>query len=413
MIIMKKKLFIAIFIIAFAAAFYVNQSKNSSEVFVRTEAAKIEEIKTSILASGTLIYKDQVQLRSEVIGQVNELFIEEGDAVKKNQVLMVLDQRSFSADVEQQQAYVRIQTIAIERQKKQLENTNAKWLRNKNLFERKMIGQDAFELIDNQHDLAKIDLRSRQEALTQAQATLDKALERFEKTVFRSPIDGIATSVDIKIGETAISGTTNIAGSNLITIADPASILVEVEVDEADIANILLNQNVDVFAVAFPDDPLKGRVTSIATSAKRASSRDGLSFTVKILLENDESIDVRPGMSCRAEIFTKVKGDTIAIPMQAVVYDEVESEESEVRVRGGSRGVRFGARDNLKMTSHVFVVVDGVASKRDVKLGISNDELQGITEGIDKGDVVVIGPARLLNKLNDGDPVSLKQGKAR
>ena len=88
---------------------------------MRTEVAKIEEIKTSILASGTLIYKDQVQLRSEVIGQVNELFIEEGNSVKKNQVLMVLDQRSFTADVEQQQAYVRIQTIAIERQKKQLE----------------------------------------------------------------------------------------------------------------------------------------------------------------------------------------------------------------------------------------------------------------------------------------------------
>ena len=410
---MKKKLLLAIFLIVIATVFYFNQSKNSSEVFVRTEVAKIEEIKTSILASGTLIYKDQVQLRSEVIGQVNELFIEEGDAVKKNQVLMVLDQRSFTADVEQQQAYVRLQTIAIERQKKQLENTRAKWLRNKNLFERKMIGQDAFELIDNQHDLAKIDLRSREEGLTQAQATLDKSLERLEKTIFRSPIDGVATSVDIKIGETAISGTTNIAGSNLITIADPASILVEVEVDEADIANIRLDQNVDVFAVAFPDDPLKGRVTSIATSAKRASSRDGLSFTVKILLENDESIDVRPGMSCRAEIFTKVRGDTIAIPMQSVVYDEVEAEESEVRVRGGSRGVRFGARDNLKMTSHVFVVVDGIASKRDVKLGISNDELQGITEGIDEGDVVVIGPARLLNKLNDGDSVSLMKGKAR
>ena len=167
----------------------------------------------------------------------------------------------------------------------------------------------------------------------------------------------------------------------------------------------------DVFAVAFPDDALKGRVTSIATSAKSASSRDGLSFTVKILLENDESIDVRPGMSCRAEIFTKVRGDTIAIPMQSVVYDEVEADESEVRVRGGSRGVRFGARDNLKMTSHVFVVVDGIASKREVKLGISNDELQGITEGIDEGDVVVIGPARLLNKLNDGDTVSIRKGK--
>ena len=71
-------------------------------------------------------------------------------------------------------------------------------------------------------------------------------------------------SVDIKIGETAISGTTNIAGSNLITIADPASILVEVQVDEADIANVRLDQDVDVYAVAFPDDALKGQVKTIA-----------------------------------------------------------------------------------------------------------------------------------------------------
>ena len=186
---MKKKLIIAGVIAAVVALAYFKQSGNSDAISVNITAAKVEEIKTSILASGTLIYKDQVQLRSEVIGQVSELFIEEGDNVRQDQVLMRLDQRSFNADVEQQQAFVRMQTIAIERQKKQLDNTKAKWLRNKNLYERKMIGQDAFELIDNQHDLAKIDLRSRQEALTQAQATLDKALERLEKTVFRSPIE--------------------------------------------------------------------------------------------------------------------------------------------------------------------------------------------------------------------------------
>jgi len=247
---MKKKLIIAGVIAAVVALGYFKQSGNSDAISVNIAAAKVEEIKTSILASGTLIYKDQVQLRSEVIGQVSELFIEEGDNVSQGQVLMRLDQRSFNADVEQQQAYVRMQTIAIERQKKQLDNTKAKWLRNKNLYERKMIGQDAFELIDNQHDLAKIDLRSRQEALTQAQATLDKALERLEKTVFRSPIDGIATSVDIKIGETAISGTTNIAGSNLITIADPASILVEVQVDEALAPNPGLSVDTDALDIA-------------------------------------------------------------------------------------------------------------------------------------------------------------------
>ena len=408
---MKKKLIIAGVIAALVALAYFKQSGNSDAISVNIAAAKIEEIKTSILASGTLIYKDQVQLRSEVIGQVSELFIEEGDNVRQDQVLMRLDQRSFKADVEQQQAFVRMQTIAIERQKKQLDNTKAKWLRNKNLYERKMIGQDAFELIDNQHDLAKIDLRSRQEALTQAQATLDKALERLEKTVFRSPIDGIATSVDIKIGETAISGTTNIAGSNLITIADPASILVEVQVDEADIANVRLDQDVDVYAVAFPDDALKGQVKTIATSAKRASNREGLSFTVKILLESDENIDVRPGMSCRAEIFTKVKGNTIAVPIQSVIFEESEGEGSDVKVRGRRGGVRIGSSGNSTMTSHVFVLIDGKAVKRDVELGISNDELQEVTEGVDLDEDIIIGPSRLLGKLKDGDAVQLRKIK--
>jgi HlyD family secretion protein len=408
---MKKKLIIAGVIATLAALAYFKQSGNSDAISVNIAAAKVEEIKTSILASGTLIYKDQVQLRSEVIGQVSELFIEEGDNVSQGQVLMRLDQRSFNADVEQQQAYVRMQTIAIERQKKQLDNTKAKWLRNKNLYERKMIGQDAFELIDNQHDLAKIDLRSRQEALTQAQATLDKALERLEKTVFRSPIDGIATSVDIKIGETAISGTTNIAGSNLITISDPASILVEVQVDEADIANVRLDQDVDVYAVAFPDDALKGQVKTIATSAKRASNREGLSFTVKILLESDENIDVRPGMSCRAEIFTKVKGNTIAVPIQSVIFEESEGEGSDVKVRGRRGGVRIGSSGNSTMTSHVFVLIDGKAVKRDVELGISNDELQEVTEGVDLDEDIIIGPSRLLGKLKDGDAVQLRKIK--
>jgi HlyD family secretion protein len=408
---MKKKLIIAGVIATLAALAYFKQSGNSDAISVNIAAAKVEEIKTSILASGTLIYKDQVQLRSEVIGQVSELFIEEGDNVSQGQVLMRLDQRSFNADVEQQQAYVRMQTIAIERQKKQLDNTKAKWLRNKNLYERKMIGQDAFELIDNQHDLAKIDLRSRQEALTQAQATLDKALERLEKTVFRSPIDGIATSVDIKIGETAISGTTNIAGSNLITIADPASILVEVQVDEADIANVRLDQDVDVYAVAFPDDALIGQVKTIATSAKRASNREGLSFTVKILLESDENIDVRPGMSCRAEIFTKVKGNTIAVPIQSVIFEESEGEGSDVKVRGRRGGVRIGSSGNSTMTSHVFVLIDGKAVKRDVELGISNDELQEVTEGVDLDEDIIIGPSRLLGKLKDGDAVQLRKIK--
>ena len=402
---MKKKLIVAGVILALIALAYFKQAGNSASVSVNIEEAKIEDIKSSILASGTLIYKEQIELRSEVIGQVSEMLVEEGNSVTKDQVLMRLDPRTFNADVEQQRAYVRLQTIAIERQKQELKNISSKWSRNKNLYQREMIGQDAFELVDNQYALAKIDLRSRQESLTQAQASLDKALERLEKTVFRSPITGIATSVDIKLGETAISGTTNIAGSNLITVADPASILVEVLVDEADIANIKIDQNADVFAVAYPDQALKGKVQSIATSAKRSSYRQGLSFTVKILLDTASDIDIRPGMSCRAEIFTEIKGDTIAVPIEAVVFEDIAQEASNTETDQDNSSVSISVTSATEVTSHVFVLIDGKSAKREVELGISNDRLQEIISGLEVGDKVITGPARVLSKLEDGQSV--------
>jgi len=410
---MKKNLIIVGVVIALVAIAYFKQSGSSAEVSVNVELAKIEEIKSSILASGTLIYKEQIELRSEVIGRVSEMLVQEGDTVSKNQVLMRLDPRTFNADVEQQEAYVRLQTIAIERQKQELKNISSTWKRNLNLYQQKMIGQEAFELLDNQYALAKIDLRSRQESLTQAQATLDKAMDRLEKTVFRSPIDGIATSVDIKLGETAISGTTNIAGSNLITVADPSSILVEVLVDEADIANIEIDQDADVFAVAYPDQALKGSVQSIATSAKRSSYRQGLSFTVKILLNTGkEEIDVRPGMSCRAEIFTKIKGKTIAVPIESIVFEDADNESSDVDAEQDPESITIGASNNLSSTSHVFLLVDGKAVKRDVELGISNDRLQEITSGLAVDDKVIIGPARALSKLKEGESVKEIEKKA-
>jgi len=409
---MKKNLIIVGVVVTLVAIAYFKQTGSSTVVSVNVELAKIEEIKSSILASGTLIYKEQIELRSEVIGQVSEMLVEEGDKVSKDQVLMRLDPRTFNADVEQQQAYVRIQTIAIERQKQELKNITSKWQRNKNLFERKIIGQDAFELVDNQYALAKIDLRSREEALTQAQATLDKALERLEKTVFRSPIDGIATSVDIKLGETAISGSTNIAGSNIITVADPSSILVEVLVDEADIANIEINQSADVFAVAYPDQALKGHVQNIATSAKRSSYRQGLSFTVKILLDTTADIDVRPGMSCRAEIFTKIKGDTIAVPIEAIVFEDGDDESSDIDTEQDSDSMSVRVANNTSSASHVFLLIDGKAVKRDVELGISNDRLQEITSGLAVDETVVVGPARALSKLKEGDSVKEIEKKA-
>jgi HlyD family secretion protein len=398
---MKKTLIIIAVIIGLVSLAYFKKTGKSQTLEVKIQQVEAENIKRSILASGTLVYKEQVQLRSEVIGQVSEMLIEEGDEVVKGQVLMRLEPRTFRADVEQQAAFVRIQKIAIERQKKKIENLKSQWQRKHDLYERKILDRDAYELIDNQYALAKIDLRSRQESLLQAEATLDKAQERLDKTVFRSPINGIATSVDIKQGETAISGSTNISGSDLITLADPSSILIEVQVDEADIANIIVGQQADIFAVAFPDDALKGEVQSIATTAKRAQGRQGLSFKVKILLSDSNAVAVRPGMSCRAEIYTQSKNKTIAVPSESVIFAKQENK--------GEDDEEGSKEDNF---NHVFVLVEGKAVKRRVELGISNDRLQEISSGIKIGDKVITGPARVLGKLTAAQSVNVMDNEA-
>jgi len=402
---MKKTLIIIAIVAGLVSLAYFKKTGKSQAVDVKVQQVEAENIKRSILASGTLVYKEQVQLRSEVIGQVSEMLIVEGDDVSKGQVLMRLEPRTFRADVEQQEAYVRIQTIAIEHQQKKIENLKSQWQRKRDLYQRKILDRDAFELIDNQYALAKIDLRSRQESLLQAEAALDKAQERLDKTVFRSPIDGIATSVDIKQGETAISGTTNISGSNLITLADPSSILIEVQVDEADIANIRIGQQADIFAVAFPDNALKGEVQSIATTAKRAQGRQGLSFKVKILLAKSNDIAVRPGMSCRAEIFTQSKAKTIAVPSESVIFAKQEKQKDE----DDEANDNDSSDENV---DHVFVLVDGKAVKRNVELGISNDRLQEITSGVKVGDKVITGPARALGKLKDAQLVKVLEKEA-
>ena len=191
----------------------------------------------------------------------------------------------------------------------------------------------------------------------------------------------------------------------MITLADPSSILIEVQVDEADIANIRIGQQADIFAVAFPDNALKGEVQSIATTAKRARGRQGLSFKVKILLADSNTIAVRPGMSCRAEIFTQSKSKTIAVPSESVIFAKLEK----------NKGDEDSASDSdspAENVDHVFVFIDGKAVKRNVELGISNDHLQEITSGIKIGDKVITGPARALGKLKDAQSVKMLEKEA-
>ncbi len=361
-------------------------SSNEKLILVTTLTDRV--IRPSILASGSLTHEEEVRLSSEVIGKVTKIYVEEGDSVDIGQLVLQVDDQNFVAAFEQSEAQVRLSRIDIERQQTRIVNLELQWGRKKSLFEQEMVGEDEFEALTNQLDLVRIDLKSSIERLRQAEAQLEQASDRLRKTQIKSPISGVVTSLDIKVGETAIASSTNIPGSSLMTIANPSSIYIEVLVDEADVASIALGQSAEIVAIAYTNTPMQGVVRFIANTAKVEQGRQGLSFTVKIKITEANDVVLRPGMSCRAEIFTGGNNAVPAVPIQAILVDE--------------------DRTLARPQYYAFVNDNGVAVKVIVEVGVSDDEYQEIISGLKIGDDVITGPDNILRHLVDGDSVDLE-----
>jgi HlyD family secretion protein len=383
---MKKALIIGGIIVIVVVLALIKTGTGNDAPGVILEAAKLQPIRASILASGSLSNEDEVLLSTEVIGRVSALYVKEGDQVTAGQLLLQIDDEALRAMVEQQQASVRMQQIAIDAQKLRLANLESQWNRQNGLHERGLIDDNSFEMTTNDLELAKLDVKSREAQLEQASAMLEESEKNLGKTRVYAPIGGVVTSLDIEVGEMAISSTTNVAGSSLMTIANPASINTEVNVDEADIADVAIGQEAEIVAIGYPDKPMKGVVQEIAITAKPpATNSQSLAFVVKIGFTDTNGVVLRPGMSSRAEIFTSSGENLLAVPLQAVLVTEDR------------------AQDIKKY--HVFKFDAGVAREVEVTVGLADDSYQEIKSGVSTGDRIIIGPDRVLRNLENGDPV--------
>jgi len=346
---------------------------------------------SSILASGELIYREDVQLRSEIAGRVIEVLVKESDRVSKGQVVVRIDPTQFRKQVEQLQALVRMSKIAIEKQQLTIQEMERKTDNKRRLYERRLIDEDSYLQSVAELQYSKLDLQEKVETATQYRAQLENAEEDLNKTEIRAPIDGVVSVLDIKAGESVIAGATNIPGSVLLTISDPSQWFAEIHVDETDIARIQLGQQVEVFVVAFPQQPFRGTVDAVAEVVSKAQRTQGKGFLVKVLLENPELKAMRAGNSCRAEIFYATQQQTLTVPVQAVVFNEA------------------GKGPAQQVDTFVFVAEKGVARQRKVVLGDTNDKLQEIRSGLQPGERIITGPYRALQKLRDGSTVAIAE----
>ena len=366
-------------------------SRDDAGKLVDVEQVSMRGLTPTVLASGALTYESQVTLAPEVTGRVTEILVEEGDQVKRDQLLMRLDPRAPQAAIEQSEALVRQARLSIERRQVDFDTLVARSKRFEALREQGMVDANSLEELISARNLAEVDLRTSREQLTQAIAQLRSAQEQLAKTEIRSPLDGKVTAIYVKVGQTAVPSFSGIAGSTLVDVADTASIDAEINVDETDIARVRVGAEARVVPAAFPDKTLSGVVEQVAIAPRYTGQSK--SYPVRVRLTNTTGVTFHPGMSCRAEVLTGSDSDekVLAVPVQALRYEDNPEKSSK----------------SEKSIASVFVFDAGRAVKRAVSTGTADDSHIAITAGLKQGDQVIVGPAKTLLFLLDGEKVGL------
>jgi HlyD family secretion protein len=401
---MKKFIGLAVLLVMLVAAVAIPVMQKRGGRDVEIGAVERRQIKSSVISSGVLNFEDQVQLSPEVIGTVLAVAVKEGDFVTQGDLLLRIDDRTLRSEVAEYAAVVRMQQANLSQSGVTANLRQQQFARDENLANRGFATRAVYEELGSGVSASRLEAKASGERLVQAQAALQRAQSQLAKTAVRSPASGTVVAVNIKSGETAVPSSIGIAGSSLMTIANINSLIAEVNVGEADIASVRPGQEVSITAAAYPDRPLKGVIRSLAISPKREGQSLSLgggsqarTYTVKVELSRPEGMVLRPGMSCRAEIFTRQVNQSAAVPIQAVLStadDKSEFDQKEARKRGGEH--------------YVFAVNGSRVVRRVVKLGLSDDSYQEIVSGLKPGDRVVVGPYRELKFLRDGDPIRTK-----
>jgi len=391
---MTRKQWIAVGVIAALIVIPVGLklSRDDTNKAVDVEQVTLRALTPTVLASGSLTYESQVTLAPEVTGRVTEILVEEGDQVKRDQLLMRLDPAAPRAAIEQSQAQVRQARLSIERRQVDFDTQVAKVKRFEALRAQGMVDVNSLAELVSARNLAEVDLRTSREQLSQALAQLRQAQEQLAKTEIRSPLNGKVTAIYVKVGQTAVPSFSGIAGSTLVDVADTTSIDAEINVDETDIARVRVGAEARVVPAAFPDKTLMGKVDQVAI-APRQQPGQNKSYPVRIRLTNTVGVVFHPGMSCRAEVLTGAQDDlkVLAVPVQALRYEDNPDKSAKAE----------------KSVASVFIYDAGRAVKRAVSTGTADDSHIAVTAGLKEGEQVIVGPAKTLLFLLDGEKVGI------
>lgn len=397
----RKKLFFiggGVVLVALVSIGALTRREKGSPVQVSTVSR--ENLQSKVSANGKVQAVTKVDISANVMGRVTRIAVKEGDPVKAGQFLLEIDPSRFQASTQGLQA-------GVEAAESDLASNQARFNQAKSDFARAEANRKAgiislaeFEQTRTALSTAQSSGQASQRRVDQAKAGVREAKVGLNYATINSPMDGVVTARRIEVGETAVMGVQNSAGTVLITVSDMSKVEAEMEVDEASIPNVKLGQTASVHIDAYPGQTFQGQVTEVGGSPILSlSQNDAIKFKVKVWIKNPP-LTIKPGLSAQADIYTGSKDNAVAVPFQALVMRDIKLKPGEKAAPGAA-----------KEEEGVFLMEGGKAKFVTVKTGLMGDLNVEVVSGLKGGESLIKGPNRILRDLKNGDDVHVDKSK--
>lgn len=388
---------------------------------VSVEEAQLRDITEVVSCNGSIFPVTELRISADVSGEIIELYVEEGQQVKKGDLLLVINPDLIQAARDRalaalNQSKANLATAKAREAQAQAAylNSEINFKRNEKLHQQKVISDLEFESVKVNFESAKAEYEAAKQSVVaaefnvkSAEATVKEALDNLNRTKIFAPVDGTISLLNTEKGERVV-GTAQMTGTEILRLADLTQMQVTATVNENDIVKVSLKDTAIIDVDAYRGRKFKGVVTQIAQSAKGLASAQLAGdqvkeFNVKILILRESYEDLidpttphlspfRSGMSATVEIQTLKEFQALTVPIQSVTTREVKADDGKE-----------------KRQIVVFVLKpDNTLEQRTVQTGIQDNNHIVIKSGLEKGEKVVSYPYSAISKiLKDGMEVKI------
>lgn len=384
---MKRKVWVGLGVIlvvgaASGLAFSRRGPKPAAVVFTKVGR---EDLQAKVSANGRVQAQRKVDISATIPGQVTQLAVREGDAVRKGQFLLQLDAANPRALARSSEFSMQALLEDLDAAHHALDQAKADAARAEENFRAGILPEADRQRARTEESTRRAALLAAERRVDQARASLDGVRDTLSKTTIRAPMDGIVTAKRIEEGEVAVIGVQNQPGTVLLTISDMSVVEAEMEIDETSIPSVAVGQKARVHVDAYPNQTFDGTVTEVGNSpiTSTAGGSEAIKFKVKVRIDNPP-VGIKPGLSVQADVLTGFRGKALTVPIQALVVREDESR---------------------KESEGVYIVDGGTVAFRPLKTGLLGELAVEVLDGVKEGDTIVSGPFRELRTLKPGDPV--------